>query len=123
MVSGAQIRMGRAAAKLGVRELAAAAKVSPNTITRVEADGAANASTISALQRALESAGVEFLPENGVRLKTTNVSLSGGSNSDPSGSSKPGGKSAPRPRKPTERKAEPGAPRSKLDQIRSSQPY
>jgi len=61
--------MARAAARLNVRELAAIASVSPNTITRIEADGSANASTIAAIQRALETAGVEFLPDNGVKLK------------------------------------------------------
>ena len=69
MISGAQIRMARAAARLGVRELGLIARVSPNTITRAEADGALNPSTIAAIQRALEAAGVEFLPDNGVRLK------------------------------------------------------
>ena len=69
MMTGAQLRMARAAARLNVRELAAIASVSPNTITRIEADGSANASTIAAIQRALETAGVEFLPDNGVKLK------------------------------------------------------
>ena len=73
MVMGSQIRMARAALKLGVRDLAERAQVSPNTITRVEADNPANAATISAIQRALEAAGVEFIDENGggpgVRLK------------------------------------------------------
>jgi len=65
--------MARAALKMGVRDLASAARVSPNTVTRVEAEGSANSSTLSALQRALEEAGVQFIPENGggagVRLK------------------------------------------------------
>ena len=69
MTTGAQIRMARAAARLNVRQLAAAASVSPNMITRIEADGSSNASTIAAIQRALEAAGVEFLPDNGVKLK------------------------------------------------------
>jgi transcriptional regulator with XRE-family HTH domain len=65
--------MARAALKLGVRDLAAAANVSPNTVTRVEADQSANSSTLGAIQRALEAAGVVFIPENGggpgIRLK------------------------------------------------------
>src|SRR3954447_13604558 len=69
MPTGAQIRMARAAVRLSVRELAAEARVSPTTITRVETDGSSNASTLAALERALEAAGVEFLPDNGVRLK------------------------------------------------------
>jgi len=69
MVTGAQIRMARAGLRLSVRDLAALAKVSPNTVTRVEGGGAANSSTLAALRRALEDAGVEFDGENGVRLK------------------------------------------------------
>src|ERR1700686_1490953 len=109
MISGAQIRMARAAAKLGLRALAAEARVSPNTITRVEADGAegsSNASTVAALQRALEARGVEFLPNNGVRLKTTTDAPSGGG--EPGESDKPAGSVAPAPKKPVapSRKAE-----------------
>jgi hypothetical protein len=53
-------------------------------------------------------------------LKTTNVSLSGGGDPGSSSSSKPSTKPVPRPKKPApERKAEPAAPRSKLDQIRA----
>lgn len=65
--------MARAALKLGVRELAAAAKVSPATVTRIEADLPANASTLAAISAALEALGVEFIAENGggpgVRLR------------------------------------------------------
>ena len=65
--------MARAALKLGVRDVAKAAKVSPATVTRVEADQTANASTLSAIRAALEAAGVEFIAENGggagVRLR------------------------------------------------------
>jgi transcriptional regulator with XRE-family HTH domain len=73
MMTDVQLRMARAAAKLGVRELATAASVSPNTITRIEAGGKANASTLTAIQRVLEAAGIVFIAENGggpgVRLK------------------------------------------------------
>ena len=73
MITGAQVRMGRAALRLGVRELAQAASVSPATVTRIEGDHPANASTLAAIRSALEAAGVEFIPENGggpgVRLK------------------------------------------------------
>lgn len=68
--------MARAALKLGVREVAAAARVSPATITRIEADMPANASTLSAIRTALEAAGVIFVDENGqgpgVRLRKVN---------------------------------------------------
>ncbi|NPD69325.1 transcriptional regulator (plasmid) [Lichenicola cladoniae] len=64
--------MARAALKLGVRELASAAKVSPATVTRIEGDNPANAATLAALRATLEAAGVEFTNGDapGVRLKT-----------------------------------------------------
>ena len=75
MITGLQIRMARAALRWGVRDLAAAAKVSPATVTRIEGEGdaQANAATLAAIRTALEAAGVEFIPENGggagVRLR------------------------------------------------------
>jgi transcriptional regulator with XRE-family HTH domain len=60
MITPSQARMARAALKWGVREVAQAAKVSPATVTRFETEQAVNASTIEAIQRALESAGIEF---------------------------------------------------------------
>ena len=73
MITGTQLRMARAALKLGVRDVAATAKVSPATITRIEGDQPANASTLTAIRVALEAAGVIFVDENGegpgVRLK------------------------------------------------------
>lgn len=73
MVTGSQIRMARAALRWGVRELADRASISPNTVTRIEADQAANPSTLAAIRAALEAAGVEFISENGggpgVRLR------------------------------------------------------
>jgi transcriptional regulator with XRE-family HTH domain len=68
-----QCRMARAALGLGVRELAAAAKVSIDTIARFERGDELKERTIDALRRALEEAGVEFIDENGggpgVRLR------------------------------------------------------
>lgn len=63
--------MARAALQIGVRELADAAKVSTNTITRFERGEELKDRTIEAVQRALESAGVEFTNggQSGVRLK------------------------------------------------------
>ena len=70
-----QCRMARAALNLGVRELAAAASVSPTTVTRLERGEALYPRTIAAIRAALEAAGVEFIAENGggpgVRLKKT----------------------------------------------------
>nr|WP_065756422.1 helix-turn-helix transcriptional regulator [Bradyrhizobium paxllaeri] len=60
-----QCRMARAAVGLGVRELAAAAKVSIDTVTRFERGDELKERTIEALQRALEAAGVQFIDENG----------------------------------------------------------
>ena len=73
-MTGAQARMARAALKMSVRDLAAVAKVSPNTITRIEADLPSNNSTVAAIRRALEAAGVEFTDggQPGVRLKARN---------------------------------------------------
>lgn len=62
---GAQARMARAALQLGVRDVAALAKVSPNTITRIEAGLTSNSSTIAAVRAALECAGVIFVEGDG----------------------------------------------------------
>ena len=52
-----QCRMARAALGMGVRELAAAAKVSTDTVARFERGEELKERTIDALQRALEAAG------------------------------------------------------------------
>lgn len=68
-----QCRMARAALGLGVRELAASAEVSTNTITRFERGEQLKGATVEHVRAVLEAAGVEFIPENGggpgVRLK------------------------------------------------------
>jgi transcriptional regulator with XRE-family HTH domain len=65
--------MARIAIGWGVRDLASAAKVSTNTVARLEAGEELRDRTIEAIQAALEAAGVEFIPENGggvgVRLR------------------------------------------------------
>jgi len=65
--------MARAALELGVRELAEAAKVSTNTITRFERGEELKERTVEAIRAALESAGVLFIDANGngpgVRLR------------------------------------------------------
>ena len=72
-MDAAQCRMARAALQLGVRELAAMARVAPATISRLERGEVLYPRTLEAIRAALEAAGVEFIPENGggvgVRLK------------------------------------------------------
>jgi transcriptional regulator with XRE-family HTH domain len=65
-----QCRMARAALGLGIRELARAAKVSIDTVTRFERGDLLKERTVEAIQRALEAAGVEFTNSDqpGVRL-------------------------------------------------------
>lgn len=77
-----QLRMARAAAGWGVRELAEKAGVTANTVTRIENGADAKQSTIERLQQALESAGIEFIDENGggpgVRLRRRQQKRPGG---------------------------------------------
>ena len=61
----AQCRMARAALELGFRELAHAAKVSTNTITRFERGEALRGRTVEAIRTALKSAGVNFIGGKG----------------------------------------------------------
>ncbi|WP_122048774.1 helix-turn-helix transcriptional regulator [Asaia bogorensis] len=65
--------MARVAIGWGVRELAANAGVSPDTVSRLERGENLNLRTIEAIRAALEAAGVEFIAENGggpgVRLR------------------------------------------------------
>jgi transcriptional regulator with XRE-family HTH domain len=65
--------MARAALRMGVRELAAAAKVSVDTVARFERGEELKERTIESLQRALEAAGINLIDENGggpgVRLR------------------------------------------------------
>ena len=65
--------MARAGLGLGVRELAEQAKVSTNTISRLERGEDLYPRTIEAIRAALEAAGIVFIEENGggpgVRLR------------------------------------------------------
>ena len=65
--------MARAALGWGVRDLAAAAKVSVDTVARFERGETLRERTIEDIRRTLEAAGVEFIQENGggpgVRLR------------------------------------------------------
>ena len=57
--------MARVATGLGVRELAAAAGVSTDTIARLERGEALRPRTVEAIRHVLEAAGVVFIEENG----------------------------------------------------------
>lgn len=60
MITGTQIRMARAALKIGVRELGELAGITANTIVRVESGADSYATTLTRLREALESKGVTF---------------------------------------------------------------
>ncbi|SHI95823.1 Helix-turn-helix domain-containing protein [Ruegeria lacuscaerulensis ITI-1157] len=72
-MTAVQSKMARAATGLGVRDLAKAAGVSPDTIARLERGEELKPATVAAIRATLEAAGVEFIPENGggvgVRLR------------------------------------------------------
>lgn len=79
-LTGRQIAAARTLLGLGQAELAAAARISVPTLRRMEAsDGEATgyANNVEAVRHALESAGVQFIPENGgglgVRLQKRNA--------------------------------------------------
>ena len=68
MLTGAQIRAARGLVRWSAAELAERAKLGISTIQRMEkVDGvpSASASNLAAVQKALESAGIEFIDENG----------------------------------------------------------
>src|SRR3712207_6571695 len=72
-----QCRMARAALGWGVRDLASAAQVSPDTIARLERSETLYPRTFVAIRGAMENAGVVFLGKNGggpgVRLRKQRV--------------------------------------------------
>ncbi|MFC0217826.1 helix-turn-helix domain-containing protein [Pseudochelatococcus lubricantis] len=56
-----QCKMARTALGIGVRDLAALAKVSPDTIARLERGEALRERTVDDIRAALEAQGVQFL--------------------------------------------------------------
>lgn len=62
-MNSAQCRMARSALQIGVRELAEAAMVSTNTITRFERGEELKERTVLAIRTALEQAGVQFVDD------------------------------------------------------------
>ncbi|CDX58812.1 conserved hypothetical protein [Mesorhizobium plurifarium] len=75
-IHSVQCRMARAALGWGVRELAEAAQVATQTITRLEQGDRLKPKTLQAVRAAFEAAGIEFIAENGggpgVRLARRN---------------------------------------------------
>ena len=73
LLTAAQSRAARGLVGWSARQLAEAANLGLSTVQRLEAGGAITAANMDALCRALETAGVQFIPENGggagVRLK------------------------------------------------------
>jgi predicted transcriptional regulator len=72
MLTGFQIRAARAGLNITARRLADRAGVSLPTIQRFESvDGIppSRSSTLLDVKNALEAAGIDFLPGNGVRLR------------------------------------------------------
>jgi DNA-binding XRE family transcriptional regulator len=62
--------MARAALNWTVRDLAKATGLHRNTITNIEVGRyAGNQDSIALMERAFRKAGVEFLPQNGVRFQ------------------------------------------------------
>jgi transcriptional regulator with XRE-family HTH domain len=73
MITGLQVRLARTALGWGVRELAEAAGISPNTVSRFENGGGARVDTLAHIQEVLERKGIIFVPADsaggpGVRL-------------------------------------------------------
>jgi len=68
-VTSTQVRMARAALNWTVRDLAEATGLHRNTISNIEVGRyAGNLDSLSLIEEVLRSAGIEFMPENGVRL-------------------------------------------------------
>ena len=68
MINAAQIRAARALVGWSQRDLAEAASLSVPTIKRMEGPlgpGRSSAENVQEVSTALESAGIEFIPENG----------------------------------------------------------
>lgn len=56
-----QLRLARTALKLGVRDLAQAAKVSPTTVMRFESGRGVHSGTLASLEAVLVARGVVFV--------------------------------------------------------------
>lgn len=68
MITGSQIRAARAILRWTAEQVATAAQIGVATVRRAEAadfEPSITAANAAAIQRALEAAGIEFIPENG----------------------------------------------------------
>ena len=71
-MNSVQSRMARAALQLGIRDLAKAAKVSSNTISRLESGEELRERTADDIRRAYEEKGARFIEDDewvGVAIK------------------------------------------------------
>ena len=68
-LSALQCRMARAALDFGVRDLAAIADVSPNTIARLEKGEALHRRTLAHVRGALEAVGVQFIEAKALSVR------------------------------------------------------
>ena len=117
MITAAQCKMARAGIGWSIQRLAAAAHVGVATVARFETGkGETIPATLAAIQRALEAAGVEFLSDDGVRLKGAQVAHPAARGSQERRAVAPSAKPS-RSRKPLP-KAKPAA-MSKAAQIRA----
>ncbi|KQV41215.1 helix-turn-helix transcriptional regulator [Rhizobium sp. Root1204] len=67
-ITGAQIRAARALVRWSAKDLAQAARIGVATVSRAEVEEGRTTLTtanLKAIRLALESAGIEFIPENG----------------------------------------------------------
>jgi predicted transcriptional regulator len=68
MITALQSKMARAGLGLGVRDAATMAKVSTQTISRLESGNELRLRTLDDIRRSYEDAGAEFIDDNGVRI-------------------------------------------------------
>ncbi|MDR6100482.1 transcriptional regulator with XRE-family HTH domain [Agrobacterium larrymoorei] len=64
-MKGIQCKLARVALDWSVIQLADAAQVSTQTVTRLERGEELRPSTLARIRQALEDGGIEFIPENG----------------------------------------------------------
>lgn len=64
-LTAGQIRAARGFVGWSARELAEKANLGLSTVQRIEAGGSITPANRDAIQRTLEAAGVQFIPENG----------------------------------------------------------